>query len=301
MNSKVEIPTFDGTVTRYCEFRQLVTSVIEAEGLDLQRFNTQLAQEDGANDNDLWLVADRRKLAQLSGVIRTKLRGGALAHSMGIATGSLHTLIRELDRVYNGQARATRLQALRELVFGTFSADAGIENFIRDKTNIFERRLMGRLDADELQILSIAGNLPPQYHPVVAPLLQREDLTLQELRRSLAEHSALLQLQNASNTENVTVNNIDFQRQFNGFQQQNRQFQQQNRNFQQQNNNNNSQQQQANFTSHKGKGKWNHVKKPFWKNKFNGKGKTKGSKGDNRKGGGKHEPSSSSGTNRGGA
>ena len=188
---KVALPTFDGSVEKFDAWRFRLKGVLHSQGL-AAKVKTALDGGEAGFTNE-----EKAKLPLVYGTLISSLSGAALESVRG-APEDLVPALQALDARYNSQTKGQRALALRSLLNRKYdSREERLDEYVSGKINLMRERLCNTIRPDELVTLAIIMNLPPAYSAVTAPLLTRDDLTTDELKKAILEFDSQLTAQSA--------------------------------------------------------------------------------------------------------
>ena len=104
-----------------------------------------------------------------------------------------------------------RLSYIRQLLNGAISKEQTMANYLSEKENLFHERLGGKVESNELLLMSILCNLTAEYRNVVTPLLCQEGVELEKVKQTLVEHANGLKSNSETDTFSLVAQEVKSQ------------------------------------------------------------------------------------------
>jgi hypothetical protein len=199
-----DIPTFDGQEAAWFDwFFMISNGVLLVVGRWLEAFCAADTKDEDLDDLEGTSAdaRDKKRAADVVyGTLTKKLTNRALnvcqAAERERKTGvhRLRCLFLKLHDVFKTSSHNMRLAAVRQLFMETFSKKkyGDFEAFKASKEHIYHTKLNGKIEEDEILMLSVVMCAQTSYKSVITPLLVGKDVEYNHICSTLMEHDRSL-------------------------------------------------------------------------------------------------------------
>ena len=110
-----------------------------------------------------------------------KPKSEALKHARSASDQDLFGILYKLYKEYGGKGTQTsRITALKKLISSPMAPGEEPDGFVQKKQSIFRDELQGTVKPEEVLIAAVLSNVSEGYAAVVAPLMIRDNVTVEE-------------------------------------------------------------------------------------------------------------------------